>query len=405
MNQPFTFLLPHFPPDVAADGQLFSLLARELVREGHDVRVLTWRPGYQEMELAAPRRETRDGVRIRRLWAPRFRKRGLAARAFAALWMGSGALWRLLWHPRKRTVILPSSPPTFGLAAWAMFWLKRQRYLYVLHDIHPDLGIKLGRFREKGLLARLLRLTGRLVMRRAARVATISAGMAENARRIQPAARIEVIENWADLEAIRPIPKQESRFAAEQGLVEPFVVQYSGNLGLLHPLDGLTRACGGLAAEGAVLTYIGRGARLGPTRELAAREGLTNVRFFDYRPFAELADSLSACDVAVVAFEAGIDGLAMPSKLVGILASGRPILALAEEGSEIARLVEESGVGVVVARPDDAEAVREALLALLRDEPLRRAMGEKARRLAEERFSLKVASGLYAQTAAPKQKA
>jgi len=90
---------------------------------------------------------------------------------------------------------------------------------------------------------------------------------------------------------------------------------YSGNLGLLHPLEGLTLAMKDLPE--AVLTYIGRGAKLEPTRKLA--EGLPNVRFFDYRPLSELPDSLAACDLAVVALEPAADRLAMPSKLQGIL--------------------------------------------------------------------------------------
>ncbi|MCC6572589.1 MAG: glycosyltransferase family 4 protein [Planctomycetes bacterium] len=387
-----TFLLPHYPPDVAADGQLFSQLARELAARGHEVRVATFKPGYQEMALSAPGGETRDGVKISRWWAPRAGK-SLLSRIWRARWIAGWSMWRALFASGGHTLIIPSSPPTLGMAAWYLWWLRRQPYIYVLHDIHPDLGEALGRWRHGGFLSAVLNRINRRVFKRAHAVVTLSERMAENARRKQPRARIEVIENWADLDKIAPRAKADSQFAQANGLVTPFVLQYSGNLGLLHPLDALTRATGDLATENVVLTYIGRGARLNQTKEIA--KGYSNVRFFDYQPLESLCDSLIACDVAVVTLEAGVDGLAMPSKLTGILASGRPLIALVPKGSEIAALVEKEGVGAVVTEVNDAESVAAAIRRMRHDPDALAEMGRRARELAERRFSLQRAVEAY----------
>jgi colanic acid biosynthesis glycosyl transferase WcaI len=160
---------------------------------------------------------------------------------------------------------------------------------------------------------------------------------------------------------------------------------------LLHPLDGLTLAMKEL--PGAVLTYIGRGAKLGSTREAA--RGLPNVRFFDYQAFDQLADSLAACDLAVVAIEPGADRLAMPSKLQGILASGRPVLVLAPIDSELAQIVERHDCGWVVADYNNAQAVARTIKEIIRNDEERRKRGALARRVAETTYSVQSAADAY----------
>lgn len=374
-------LLPHYPPDVAADGQLFALLARELAARGHDVRVLAWAPRYQGMRANWARHESTNGVRVSRCRAPG--GKSLLARAFAAWWITNTAFWRALFS--RGVLLMPSSPPTLGLVGWWLSWVGR-KYIYVLHDMHPELGIALKRLKP-GLLASLLRFAQRRAMARGQTV-TLTTGMAGKAQELQPRARVTVIPNWVDTQAIRPKPKAASVFAREHGLVDPFVVQYSGNLGLLHPLDGLTQAMRELPE--AVLCYIGRGAKLEATKSLA--QDMPNVHFFDYQPLATLDDSLAACDLAVVALEPGADRLAMPSKLQGILASGRPVLALAPPDSELAKLIEQHQCGWVVGDSNDAPAVAAAIRAAMSGNREQRAANA---RQAAEQFSVQQAADAY----------
>ncbi len=385
MTKRITMLLPYYPPDVAADGQLFSLLAPELTRRGWKVKVLTWKPRYQGTSTRAPARETRDGVRVTRWWAPRSGK-SLLSRAFGAWWITATAFWRALFS--RGVLIMPSSPPTLGLVGWCLSWIGR-RYLYVLHDIHPELGIALGRMKP-GPLAALLRFVQRRMLARG-RTITLTEGMAEKANQLQRRAQVSVVPNWVDTQTITPRPKAESEFAREHGLVDPFVIQYSGNLGLLHPLEGLTAAMYELSD--ARLIYIGRGAKLDATRKQAC--DLCNVQFFDYQPFDQLADSLAACDLAVVAIEPGADRLAIPSKLQGILASGRPVLALAPEESELAQLVEHHRCGWVVADFEDPAAVARTIRAIMANPAEAQKRAHAAREAAESFYSAAQAADGY----------
>ncbi len=382
-----TFLVPYFPPDVAADGQLFALLAREFVRRGHGVRVLTWKPRYQGVTPAV---SDDGGLRVSRWWAPG--GKSLIERAFSALWLFKSGFWRALFS--RGTLIVPSSPPGLALCAWWLSWLGR-RYIYVLHDIHPELGIALGKLRP-GLMAWCIAWLNRRAMARASAVVTLTEGMQERALALMPCANVVVVPNWVDLDAIKPVarasgPNQPGPEGPE-GPVPSLIIQYSGNMGLLHPLEGLTRAAG--AMPDCELHFIGRGARLGPTRDLVERERISNVKFFDYRPLSELGASLAACDVSAIALEPGADKLAMPSKLQGILASGRPILCLAPASSELAQFTERERVGIVVNDPNDPQQVR-AAIEKLRDAALREEMGGRARSVAEAQFGVAMAADAY----------
>jgi colanic acid biosynthesis glycosyl transferase WcaI len=385
MAKRVTMLLPHYPPDVAADGQLFALLARELVKLGHPVRVLTWRPRYQGVTAPAPKREMIDGVEIRRVWAPVSGK-SLIARAIAARWVAQTGMYRALFN--GGVLLIPSSNPGLAMVGWWLRWLGR-KFIYVLHDIHPELGIALGHLKP-GLLTGMLARIQRRALRRGMTV-TLTNGMRERALVIQPRADVHVIPNWVDTTAIKPIPKADSAFAKANGLVQPFVIQYSGNLGLLHPLDGMTKAMAEL--PDCVLTYIGRGAKLEPTKALAAGAG--NVKFFDYQPLTALAESLAACDLAVVAIEPGADRLAMPSKLQGILASGRPILALAPAESELAGFVITHECGVVVSEFNKPQAIAAVIKCLRADPATLATFAQNARAAAERLFDVKTAARQY----------
>jgi glycosyltransferase involved in cell wall biosynthesis len=98
-------------------------------------------------------------------------------------------------------------------------------------------------------------------------------------------------------------------------------------------------------------------------KELAKVLEVEQLLFMGYQPREVLADSLSAADVHVIGLARGLSGYVVPSRLYGVLAVGRPVIAAAEADSETAKVVEHVGCGVVVppGRPELlARAIREA---------------------------------------------
>jgi colanic acid biosynthesis glycosyl transferase WcaI len=110
---------------------------------------------------------------------------------------------------------------------------------------------------------------------------------------------------------------------------------------------------------------------------------LSNVRFLDLQPIDRVSELLSTADIQLLPQKAEIADLVLPSKLAGMLASGRPVVAMAKPGTGLATEVE--GAGLVI-EPGSADALAGALLALATDDALRARLGAVARRRAEQRW-------------------
>jgi colanic acid biosynthesis glycosyl transferase WcaI len=123
----------------------------------------------------------------------------------------------------------------------------------------------------------------------------------------------------------------------------------------------------------------------GPTKAALAEAtaGMAQVRLLPLQPVERLSDWLSLADVHLLPQKAGAADVVLPSKLLGILASGRPVVASSPEGSELGTLAEQAGLRV---DPEDPIAFAAAVRRLVNDGPLRQRLGAQARQLAEQRF-------------------
>lgn len=127
------------------------------------------------------------------------------------------------------------------------------------------------------------------------------------------------------------------------------------------------------------LVFIGDGA-VRPKIEASA-QGSSTIRFLPFRPSKELPFVLAAGDLHVVTVKRGLEGVVVPSKLYGILAAGRPVLAVAPKETDVARIVSRTGCGIV-ADPDDPTEVVATVRALSRDPERIAHMGRRAREIA-----------------------
>jgi glycosyltransferase involved in cell wall biosynthesis len=297
---------------------------------------------------------------------------------------------------RPDIVIAETDPPLLGVLG-AM--LKRRwncRLVYNVRDLYPDIAIANGALRNRALLG-LLEHANRFSFRSADCIIVVGEDMRQRliAKGIPPE-KLALVPDWVDCETIRPLPS--SRFRSELG--EGFVVMYSGNLGLSQQLETVLDAAARLRDESAIrFVLIGEGARKQWLTERARALGLTNLAFLPYRPREELAESLSAADLHLVPLFPGAAGCIVPSKIYGILAAGRPFVAIMEESAEIARLARENSIGFVV-RPGDAEGLAQTIRGSAGRRAERAAMGARARRLAEQRFDRRVATRRFGEVLA-----
>jgi glycosyltransferase involved in cell wall biosynthesis len=198
---------------------------------------------------------------------------------------------------------------------------------------------------------------------------------------------IRVITNWSEDEAIVPVSPDLNPLRQRWQLEEKFVVGYSGNLGRAHEFNTILAAAERLGSQrDIVFVCVGGGHLLGQLAQLVRRRGLTNFRFLAYQERAILRDSLSVPDVHWLSLRPELEGLIVPSKVYGIAAAGRPIIAICAENGEIARMIGQYHCGFVI-RPGDRDALVGSLLRLYEDAALRAQMGSNARAMLEGHFT------------------
>jgi colanic acid biosynthesis glycosyl transferase WcaI len=235
----------------------------------------------------------------------------------------------------------------------------------------------------------------KIYLRRADRVVSIGETMKARlvSKGVDPT-RIEVIPNWADTEAITP-RQHDNAWSREHDVVDRFVVMHSGNVGYAQNLDALITASAKLSdLDRLSVLIVGFGARHAHSQSLARRLGATPVEFLPYQPSERLSDALSSADVHYVGLAPGLAGYVVPSRVYGILAAGRPILAAVDEDSETAAIVRSAGCGLVVP-PDDPDAVAQTIRDLEAGEHDLDEMGRRGRAYVEAHASRVVSLGRY----------
>jgi glycosyltransferase involved in cell wall biosynthesis len=391
----------YYMPDVASTGHLLHELATELAGLGFEVEVLTSRPSYgpRHTWVDCPMRETKDGVRITRMWTTRFSKDNLLGRGINVLTFIVQMFLRVLLSSRKDTVYLyTTNPPFLGFLGAVVSLFRPHAYVMLLHDAYPQLAVWVGTIREGGLAEKIWHRVNRVSYGRARH----SIVLCQKARALVcdsydiPRERVHVVPNWADKSALIDKRKTESEFAASHKLLEHFVGLYSGNLGLYYEFETLIRAAELLRDDPFKLVFVGAGGRRDwLADEISARE-LPNTMLLPYQPYDKLGDSLASCDASFVTIARGIEGISFPSKLYTSLAVGRPILALSEPESELRELIEGHRVGKWSAI-GDAEALATNIRDLIADPDEAIAMGARARELFEGHFTKHACARGYAE--------
>jgi colanic acid biosynthesis glycosyl transferase WcaI len=350
-------------PDFGATGQLLTELCEDLVaRFGFDVTVVAGMPLASEQQVRPLhwfrplRREDRHGVRIVRAWSTSRSNRTFGGRVSNYLSYFSSAALGALRIGRPDIVVSLTDPPIIALVAATAARATGARFVFLCQDVFPEVAVLLENFRSRRVESTLARVS-RFAVRRADRIVALGDTMKRRLVETKGAdpARIRVIHNWADAEAIRPGPK-DNAFARRHGLEDKFVVMHSGNVGLSQDVDGLLDVAEGVRdLSDVVIAIIGEGARKAALQADAERRGLSNVRFFPYQPKAGLNDSFATADVFVVSLKRGLAGFIVPSKLYGILAAGRPFIAAVDADCETAEIAREHGCGIVVDPGDRAQ--------------------------------------------------
>lgn len=383
------FLSDNFPPETNAPATRLHEHAREWVRAGHRVTVVTCAPNFPEGRLLAGyrnelvRRETIDGIEVVRVKTYIARNSGFGKRTLDYLsFLVSGTIGALFVE--RPDVVVSTSPQFFaGLAGWVVSFLRRKPFVFEVRDLWPASIAAVGAMRRGFVLKTLERLELFLYARADSIVVVTEAFQRDLVSRGVDPDKITVITNGVDLSTYAPTLR-DPRAAERLGVKGKFVVGYLGTHGMAHALDNVLDAAERLRGQDDVrFLFVGAGAARDGLVEAARRRGLTNVIFHPSQPKDAMPSVWSVCDVALVHLKnSPVFETVIPSKVFEAMGMGVPVLLCAPTG-EISSIVERTSCGVHVPAEDPA-ALADAVLRL-RDDPVERGrLADRARRAAPE---------------------
>lgn len=376
----------NFAPEPTGVGKFTGEMAAWLAARGHEVRAIAAPPYYpawrRDRSVPLWRAESWRGVTVHRapLYVPS--RPGGPARlvhlfSFALMSLPLAWLQAVAFHPQAVIAVAPTLMTAPGALAAAA--LARARTWLHLQDFETEAAFSLGMVGGARLRVGALAAEG-WVLRRFARVSTISEPMRRRLieKGIAPE-RATLLGNWVDLARIRPLPGA-SPLRATLGIPEERpVALYAGTLGAKQGLEILAEAAELLREpSGPMIVVAGDGPARAGLAEIAARAPC--LRLLPLQPPERLNDLLNLADIHLLPERPEAADLVMPSKLGGMLASGRPVVAAVRSDGAIAAAM--AGAGVL-SPPGDARAMAAAIRELAADPGRRARLGAQARRLAE----------------------
>jgi glycosyltransferase involved in cell wall biosynthesis len=373
----------YYPPDTSATAKMAQSVV-DALSVSHNVTVLCGRPSYDPSARRAWRpyqTEIAGRTRIIRAGStdfPRFdmKKRVLNYLSYVALAMPRG-----IFAPCDAVVAM-TDPPFQGIVGAIVAMLKRKPYVYNIRDMYPDMAVG-GSIVEPGRLARIWETLHRWALRRAARVIVLGEDMRVRiiAKGVEPSGVLIVRDGTEILPPNTPLPAPDPEVVRAIRGSFSFVLVHAGNLGFYGAWNTLVTAARKLSSEGVGFVFVGDGAQRSQIEALAAGAG--NIRFLDFFPASKIPSVLAAADAHVITVKRGLEGVVVPSKMYGILAAGKPILAVAPKETDAVSLGIRRGFAVA-ADPDRPAEVVDAVRVLASDPNKLKTMGEKARAAAPD---------------------
>ncbi|MDM7922529.1 MAG: glycosyltransferase family 4 protein [Pyrinomonadaceae bacterium] len=385
-------------PEETSTGYYMTKIAEGLAGD-FEVSALCGQPNYSKRGTKAAKREIHNRVSIYRAFGTTLDKNVIPFRLINMITLSFALFFRAVSQLKQGDkVLVVTTPPLLPFIAALASLIKGSEYILLIHDNYPEILNAVGKSSPHSIVSRVLAFANRWLYKYASKIIVVGRDMEELVARKTAGLDIPIvtIPNWAELESVKPQPRQGNRLIKELGLEDKFVFLYAGNMGYPNDIEILVKCADELRSDPRPhFVFLGAGVKRAWLERAVKELELANVTILDPKPRSEQIEFLNACDAGIVSLISQMKGVSMPSRTYNILAAGKPILAIAEPGSEIARVTEEDNVGYVV-KPGDVCSLNNVVSDfLLLDADELAAMGERARKAAVSKYSLERAIDAY----------
>lgn len=365
----------YYYPDVASTGQILKELCEGL-EKNFQITVICVVPSYtgkidDNYKKEKYYIETINNIKVIRVRVPEFSKENKKSRILNLLAYFFRAIWATFKSGKQDYVFSISQPPILGgILGVIGKYIKKAKFIYNIQDFNPEQTMAVGYSKNKLLLSFVMWLD-KLSCKLSDKVIVVGRDMQETLKTRFKNKKVPTntfINNWINEKEIYPLPSDNEKvleFKRKYDLENKTVIMYSGNIGLYYDLENLIKVIGRFKYRNdVVFAFIGEGSVKQKLVDYVSKENLTNVKFIPYQPKEDLIYSLNAGDIHWVVNAKGIKGVSVPSKLYGVMAAGKTVLGVLEEGSEGRLIIEECECGVCI-EPTEYEIIYEKINSII----------------------------------------
>jgi colanic acid biosynthesis glycosyl transferase WcaI len=385
-------LSQEYAPEEISSAILSQELAEDLVKRGHKVTCVTRVPNYP-LGIVFPgyknmlfQQEDLNFVKVIRVWSFINSKKGFWHRALSFGSYSLLAFFGGLFAGKPDLIVSYSPPLPLGLSAWLLSVLWHIPWLLRVEDVFPEAAVAAGVMKNRMAIRVFDNLAG-FLYDRANHISLICNAFARLliARGVDNQ-KISITPVWADPDIVVPESKN-NQFREKFGLDNKFVLMYAGILGHTSALEDIANAALFLKENNTInFVVVGEGVKKDWLVQYKKEHKLENLILLPFQPRTGFPEMLAAADVGLVTLNEKMAQYSLPHKIFNIMASQRPVLAVAPARSDLAELIVLGNFGIVV--PPQKPALLVNAILEMQTQPTRlQILGENGRRLLISSYS------------------
>ena len=335
-----------FYPYQTSTQKILTELAEDLVENGLEVSVLTTKNAYREKKQNLKKHEVYKGIKIKRVAASSLNRDSFIGRIVNYWTFTVGVLFNLLFNNDYDKLLFVSNPPLVPFIGYLVKKIKGKSYIYLVHDVYPDVAIKLGVIKPTSIIAKMMNFMNLKIYQNAEKIVVLGLDMQRVIEKKGISSeKIVIITNWAD--STKNHPKEVSQeFYEKHNLKNKFNVMYTGNISKVHAIDSVLEIARELKEHTDIqFMIIGDGNRKTYIEDVKKREQLHNIQLGNYMYGDEYNNLLNCSNLFITTLQDGLEGLGVPSKTYTYMSVYKPLLGIMSETSEIGTMINKYNLG------------------------------------------------------------
>lgn len=374
-----------FYPDIASTAKVLSDLFFH-IDESYQINVLCQNRSYIASEISYDDETRLGNLFIKRIKVKNTNKNNIIHRVFNFI-----ELYRKfkkeLKEAKEDIFFCVSNPPFLPYLTIKHAKKINKKTVFLLHDLYPDILIKLGKLKKNNLITKLIYYMNNYAFKNSDKIVVLGRDtknyLMENYGVSDE--KVEIITNWGKDNTLLP---SKSDFRKTHNLLNKFVIMYTGNLGETAEFDTLLNTAKIMNNDDIKFVIIGDGRKKRDIEKTINEKQLNNVILLGYQPEDEYYAILNSADALFVSLRKELKGISVPSKTYTYLSVGKPIIAVVPKGSEVELSIKEDKYGIY--NEYDPYKLKEQIIELYRNKDKYNELCENAKAAFTKKYDLKL---------------